>query len=136
MLWLAVILLYVFYLHLSLICVCICVSLCTCIRVCVQVYFVALVDPRHYQGSSRSLGAGSSGSEELMESRAWSWFLLSPVIGFGLGGEMAASERLRSLGVNEMCGARAEHTHTHRLVLCCSAEPKYKNCCVLFFTPI
>lgn len=26
---------------------------------------------------------------------------------------MAASESLRSLGVNEMCGTRAEHTHTH-----------------------
>lgn len=38
---------------------------------------------------------------------------MSPVIGFGLGGEMAASERLRSLGVNETCGARATHTHTH-----------------------
>lgn len=28
---------------------------------------------------------------------------------------MAATERLRSLGVNETCGARAEHTHTHTL---------------------
>ncbi len=26
---------------------------------------------------------------------------------------MAAGERLRSLGVNETCGARAEHTYTH-----------------------
>lgn len=61
---------------------------------------------------------GAPSTEELMESCAWSWFLLYPVIGFGLGEEMAVGERLRSLGVNEMCCAKAKHTHTHTDCYC------------------
>lgn len=37
---------------------------------------------------------------------------------------MAATERLQSLGVNETCGARGEHTHTYWLVLCCFVDTK------------
>lgn len=47
--WLLNLLIFVCFicLHLCLIYLCICVSLCSSICLCVQVYFVALVDPRH-----------------------------------------------------------------------------------------
>lgn len=80
-----------------------------CEAVCVQTgVFRGPCGPLTWLGVQQE--SWSSSTEELMESWAQSWFLLSPVIGFGLGGKMATSERLWSLGVNETCGSRAEHT--------------------------
>lgn len=59
----------------------------------------ALLEIQQESGSREQQHTGADGdlSHELVS--------IVKVIGFGLGGEMTASERLRSLGVNEVCGA-------------------------------